>query len=460
MKKSNRRLFLNKDSSWIVIIVIMSAIYCYFAFIHQSTRDLSFDSVRNRLTTLFAIISALAFWLQFKKTERLNESNYVMNLNNQFINNKNMTKIEHELELYYNQFMNVKNNLGRDMKADDINGIRLGINLSRTSEDCQTLIDYLVYLESMAVMVENGVIRIQDVDDLFSYRFFLAVNNPVVQEHELLPFSEFYRGTYRLCKRWRKNHLKKHIPIPMEEFCLTYERLAQWEEMNETAPESRTRKEGVQPAEYKKPHLDCGFARSIDNKKEIALCLYETDPYIYPEAFGDERDSAVDAISRIIGMDESLFDYDNLYLGRYNGQVCSVVCLYTGKGSWDKDRIRKRIGKDVLSTEAQEEGFEHASEKYFGTYKSEIFPKNTVELVAVCVEEGFRNKGIAKTMLQSLLNEQVCQGKTVKLTVLEENTGAITLYESLGFQKSDKAQAGFGPAGREPMTIEMVRSST
>ena len=371
-----------------------------------------------------------------------------------------MTKIEHELELYYNQFMIVKNNLGRDLSADDINGIRLGINLSRTSEDCQTLIDYLVYLESLAVMVENGVIRIQDVDDLFSYRFFLAVNNPVVQEHELLPFSDFYRGTYRLCKRWRKNHLRKHIPIPMEEFCLSYERLAQWEEMNETALKSRTHKEKVKPAEYKKPYLDCGFARSIDNKKEIALCLYETDPYIYPEAFGDERDSAVDAISRIIGMDGSLLDYDNLYLGRYNGQVCSVVCLYTGKGSWDKDKIRKRIGEDVLSTEAQEEGFEYASEQYFGHYKSEEFPRKTVELVAVCVEEGFRNKGIAKTMLQSLLNEQVCKGKTVRLSVLEDNTGAIAFYESLGFQKSGKPQAGFGPAGREPMTIEMVRSST
>ena len=226
MKKSNRRSrmpasrrkYLNKDSSWIIIIVIMSAVYCFFAFIHQSTRDLSFDSIRNRLTTLFAIISALAFWLQFKKTERLNESNYVMNLNNQFINNKNMTKIEHELELYYNQYIEVKKKLGRDMEANDINEIRLGINLSRTSEDCQTLIDYLVYLESLAIMVENGVIRIQDVDDLFSYRFFLAVNNPVVQEHELLPFSDFYQGTYRLCRRWIQNHRRKQIPIPSRRF--------------------------------------------------------------------------------------------------------------------------------------------------------------------------------------------------------------------------------------------------
>ena len=249
------------------------------------------------------------------------------------------------------------------------------------------------------------------------------------------------------------------IPIPMEEFCLTYERLAQWETANKTAPEERDRKKNARPAVYKKPYLDCSFAKSIDSKKETSLCLYETDPYIYPEAFGDERDSAINAISRIIGMDGSLFDYENLYLGRYNGQVCGVVCLYSGKGGWDKDRIRARIGKDALSTEAKEEGFEHASEKYFCEYNSEGFPENTVELVAVCVEEGFRNKGIAMTLLQSLFNEKVCQSKTIRLTVLEENTKAIELYESLGFQIIGKAQLGFGPAGREPTTIEMERRS-
>ncbi len=452
----SRRSYFNRDGTWLTIIIIMSVIYIFFAFINPSTRELSFDSIRNRLTTLFAIISALAFWLQFKKTERLNESNYVMNLNNQFINNRNMTKIEHELELYYNQYTELRKNLKRDLTADDLDELRLGINLSRTSEDCQVLIDYLVYLESMAVMVENGVIRIQDVDDLFSYRFFLAVNNPIVQEHELLPFADFYRGTYTLSQRWMKDHHKKRIPIPMEEFCLTNKRLLQWKDANESTMERLTKK-GVQHAVYKKPYLDCSFARSSDNKKEIALCLYETDPYIYPEAFGDEIESAVNAISKIIGMDGSLFDYDNLYLARYNGQVCGVVCLYTGKGCWDKDRIKRRIGLDVLSTEAREEGFEHTSEKYFNQYNCKEFPADMVEFIAVCVEEGFRNKGIAMKMLQSLLDEEVCQGKTVRLTVLDNNSVAKAFYKRLGFAETGKVCPGFGPTGREPMTIEMER---
>ena len=124
-----------------------------------------------------------------------------------------MTKIEHELERYFNQYTEYRKYNKIDLASsgitEQVKTLHLGINLSRTSDDCQMLIDYLVYLESMAVMVENGVIKLKDVDDLFSYRFFLAVNNPVVQEQELFPFAEFYKGTYVLSQKWIKDHRRK-----------------------------------------------------------------------------------------------------------------------------------------------------------------------------------------------------------------------------------------------------------
>ncbi|MBO7407785.1 MAG: hypothetical protein J6V14_09165, partial [Clostridia bacterium] len=140
-RTTSGRYFYDRDRFWLIVIIIFSAVYIFFAFINKATRDFSFDSIRNRLTTLFAIISAIAFWLQFKKTERLNESNYVKDLNNQFVNNKNMTKIEHELELYFNQYTEIKKQLKRAKKedvsltVDYISQIHLGINLSRTDLD-------------------------------------------------------------------------------------------------------------------------------------------------------------------------------------------------------------------------------------------------------------------------------------------------------------------------------------
>ena len=102
-----------------------------------------------------------------------------------------MTQVEHELELYYNQY-EVMSSGKEKITPEDVEKLHLGLNMSRTSPECQKMINYLVYLESLAALVFRQVIHLDVIDDLFSYRFFLAVNNPVVQECELLPYADFY----------------------------------------------------------------------------------------------------------------------------------------------------------------------------------------------------------------------------------------------------------------------------
>ncbi len=457
-----KRPFYNQDKFYYYLLLVLSVIYLYFALWYF--RDYTFDGLVKRLTTLFAVISAITFWLNFKRTERLNESNYALNLNNQFIGNKDMTRIEHELELYYNQYNELLQGLhrqGLQMNVAEVSSIRLGLNLSRTSDDCQKLINYLVYLESMAIMVESGILHIRDIDDLFSYRFFLAVNNPIVQEQELLPYSDFYRGIYALSRRWIEDHRSRKIPIPIAEFCLTEERLSQWKE-DHHIEEQETEK--IFSVPYSRIPMEYSFVRGDDSKEEIALCLYQTDPYIYPQAFGDNKEKAVRAISRIIGMDRSLFDYSNLYVARYNRQICGVCCIYDGHAEWDTGRIKKRIGEHVMAAEQMAEGFEEVSDQYFSKIVEEKLGEDEVELVAVCVEEGFRGKGIGKGMLQSLLKEARLQNKKIRLTALADNDKAIGVYKAVGFEETKDEngeiikEKGFGPKGSEPAIISMVRA--
>ena len=74
----------------------------------------------------------------------------------------------------------------------------------------QDLISYLVYFEGLSVSVQRKIISMNSMDDLFSYRFFLAFHNPVVQKLELKEYSHYYRGCYVLyflisevwLKRW------------------------------------------------------------------------------------------------------------------------------------------------------------------------------------------------------------------------------------------------------------------
>ena len=393
-----------------------------------------YESTARIISTVTALISAVAFWLQFKRAERLNESSFVMNLNNQFISNANMTRIEHELELYYNQYEATR---GKDtiIGRDKVEELILGLNLSRVNDDCQSLINYLVYLESLAVLVDRQVIHIGVIDDLFSYRFFLAVNNPVVQECELLPYHEYYKGVFRLSEYWIKNHRKKGIPIPMEEYGLSQKRLEDW----------KNGKRLIQ--------LDISFARGSDKKLQIADCLYGTDKYIYPEAFGENKEQAIHAIRRLIGMDNSLFDYKNFFVARYNGQVCGICLVSDGNATWNKEACIKRIGKQYLPDNIVE-GFSHASDDYFSHYCNGDLGEDAIEIVAFSVHEGFRRKGIASRLLDEVIEEY--KNKKIQLTVLASNDIAISLYSSKGFVKIGEPTEGFAPLGlQKPMVYKM-----
>ena len=350
-----------------------------------------------------------------------------------------MTYIEHKLELYYNQYEQFIDTWKKEHNEElpelkDIKGIHLGINQSRTSDDCQKLINYLVYLESMAVLVDRNILHVDVIDDLFSYRFFLAVNNPIVQQGELYPYADFYKGIFKLSEKWAEKH--DDNSTPMKEFLLSKEKIAGYKEKNLDL-------------------LDVGLASGADKKLEIANCLYGTDPYIYPEAFGENEEQASKAISRIIGMDGSLLDYNKIYVARYNGQICGV-CLYNdGTGKWDEEKILKRIGNDYMP-ERLKEGFMHASNEYFGKLSQEKLEQNTIEIVAFSVAEGFRRKNIGNMLMKKFLEEKGSD-HTIILTVLSDNVYAIDFYKSEK-NKFEEIQSsdiyGFAPQGLKKPRIK------
>ena len=39
----------------------------------------------------------------------------------------------------------------------------------------------------------------------------------------------------------------------------------------------------------------------IDDKKQLAMCIYQTDPYIYPTAFGEDEQKAIEKIETLVG---------------------------------------------------------------------------------------------------------------------------------------------------------------
>lgn len=149
--------------------------------------------------TVATITGGIAIFVQLKRERDLMEAQFLMDYNNTFITNEAFTSVQKLLEDYK------KGLVGRQ----EI------LNFDR-----QTLINYLVYLEALAALINKNVLSFSIIDNLFSYRFFIALNNPVVQELELIEDAEFYRGCYILHNNWTKYKKKRRLEIVMEDSSL------------------------------------------------------------------------------------------------------------------------------------------------------------------------------------------------------------------------------------------------
>lgn len=122
-----------------------------------------------------------------------------MQHNQSFIQDKNMCDVQHLLE--------EQSHYGR--KEEIIN-----------DENRQHFVNYLVHLEGLAPLIIEGLLNLEHIEDLLSYRFYLAVNNKELQEKELKPFTDYYRGCFKIYKIWTEYRKKKGYSILLEETSL------------------------------------------------------------------------------------------------------------------------------------------------------------------------------------------------------------------------------------------------
>ena len=139
----------------------------------------------------------------------IEEASFLLQYNQSFIQDSNMTEVENLLE------------------AQAFYGRTEPII---TDENRQKFVNYLVYLEGLAPLILRGILTLEHIDDLMAYRFYLAVNNPEVQEKELKRFAGDYRGCFKLYKIWTAYRKEKGYEIHQEETALD-----KWEDFEKYA---------------------------------------------------------------------------------------------------------------------------------------------------------------------------------------------------------------------------------
>lgn len=182
-----------------MIVIICAYMMCQYFF--------EWEWLTETIATIIAIVAAVAFWLEYHENKLLNEAQFIIELNEQFLSDGNLSDVEWKLEKYYNH-----------SRKDELAGeycTEFEKQFDLEEPDRQHLVNYLVHLEGIAALINNGVIDLDAIDDLMSYRYFVAVNNPIVQKLELLEYHDYYKGCFDVYDAWVKILKKQNVTIPM-----------------------------------------------------------------------------------------------------------------------------------------------------------------------------------------------------------------------------------------------------
>lgn len=210
LRKGVMCVMRRKGILMLLLIVIFVAAYLI------STCFIDYNYVSTVVATIVAGLGIFGVWFQLKKDADIKEAEFLMDYNFSFLTEDKFVKMERRLEL--------------DMKGT--------APLNLTDDEKQDLVDYLVYLESLAPLIRSKLVRLEMVDDLFGYRYFIAVNNPVVQESELFPDAEYYRGCFSVYQMWSDYRTTRGIIVPRNNTALD-----KWSDFDKYAKRSRKKRE-------------------------------------------------------------------------------------------------------------------------------------------------------------------------------------------------------------------------
>ena len=151
------------------------------------TEEVFLGCTFDLLSVIISVAGAIFVVLELQGSKELQEAEFIVNLNQSFVRNEHYAEMYSKLE-----------------KNDD----------SLTTIEIS---NYLTFFETTYILMKKKVITIDVLDDLFAYRFFLAVHNKRVQEIKLVDAPYNFRNIYHLEKLWMDYRKEKNLKIHGED---------------------------------------------------------------------------------------------------------------------------------------------------------------------------------------------------------------------------------------------------
>ena len=153
-------------------------------------------TITGILTSFTTLVGVFSVFYEMKRSADIEECNFVLTLFERFTSNdtNGISIMYDKLDLLFSTGEN-----------------------TITKSDRKHMVKYLEFLEMIVSLVEKDVLSIPDIDRLFGYWFFIAVNCKDVQNIELIPSRDYYEGIYSIYPKWIKYRRSQNRPIPFEE---------------------------------------------------------------------------------------------------------------------------------------------------------------------------------------------------------------------------------------------------
>lgn len=138
------------------------------------------ESILDLLGTIISVLGLLGVFVELRSSKQLSEGSFITQLNDSFNNNERIQYLYKKLQM----------------------------NDTITEDDTTAIVEYLTYFETVYILLKKRVIKMSLIDDLFSYRFSLALNNDTIKRLSLIKFDTEYVNVYCLDKYWNHYRVK------------------------------------------------------------------------------------------------------------------------------------------------------------------------------------------------------------------------------------------------------------
>ena len=143
------------------------------------------------LTTITTITGIFSVFVEMKRSADIAECEFIFSLQKQFEDNEIIQEVFKNLDNVYSD------------------GEKIEIERRK-------MVSYLTFFEMMCSLIIKGVLKIEDIDALYAYPFFIAMNNKEIQDTELIKFRQFYRNIFTVYPKWFKYRKFHEFEIPYE----------------------------------------------------------------------------------------------------------------------------------------------------------------------------------------------------------------------------------------------------